>query len=135
MFSENLEDAHNQYDAHLPIPWSKTLSKLPQNPALLLAVKKKFLPHTISSFRKQTTPFSITPPTPTCDLINIYTLCLPQERGVPDVVILLIGTTRYYTAVIILRLTAANDVATVHRAVISTWDLIGEGEKGLKINL
>jgi hypothetical protein len=43
--------------------------------------------------KKQTTPFSITLSTPTCDLINIYTFCLPQGCGVRDVVILLIGAT------------------------------------------
>ena len=68
-----------------------SLSKILQHPGLSTTVKKKLLPHTVSSFRKQTTPFSITLSTPTCDLINIYTLCLPQGRGVRDVVILLIG--------------------------------------------
>jgi hypothetical protein len=71
---------------------SRALSNLP-HVLLLLAVNKDFLPHTVSSFRKQTTPFSITVSTPTCDLINIYTLSLPQGRGVRDVVNLLIGET------------------------------------------
>jgi len=70
---------------------ANSLSKLLRHPGLSTTAKKKFLPQTVSSFRKQTTPFSITLSTPTCDLINIYTLCLPQGRGVRDVVILLIG--------------------------------------------
>lgn len=91
---------------------------------LFIAVQKEFPPHTVSFFRKQTTPFSITLSTPTCDLINIYTLSLPQGRGVRDVVILLIGATPpLFSAprIIILKLTTThNDIATVRHTDLST---------------
>jgi hypothetical protein len=90
---------------------------------LFSAVYKEFLPHTVSFFRKQTTPFSITLSTPTCDLINIYTLSLPQGRGVRDVVILLIGATPPLSSaprMIILKLTTTrNDIATVRLTDLS----------------
>jgi hypothetical protein len=91
---------------------------------LFLAVYKELLPHTVSFFRKQTTPFSITLSTPTCDLINIYTLSLPQGRGVQDVVILLIGATPPLSSAPLhdhpLKLTTTrNYTATVQRALLS----------------
>jgi hypothetical protein len=75
----------NEYHTRVPIvsPGPCRISRMPCFSS----------PLTVSSFRKQTTPFSITVSTPTCDLINIYTLSLPQGRGVRDVVILLIGAT------------------------------------------
>jgi hypothetical protein len=97
---------------------TNSLSKLLQHPRLSTGVKKEYIPHTASSFRKQTTPFSITLSTPTCDLINIYTLCLPQGRGVQDVVILLIGATQppfslLHHRTIILQLTTTRNVTTL----------------------